>query len=366
MRSGRKLGCFTNRLRLPFFSPCSQITALTASHRCKSYVLKFLRGQLPEDLKDVNGALGCLYGTLPDVDEFGQFVISPDVVNSFHQFGYVKMPIPVLDHQQIDKLADEVNELANNVEHHPKTERLYATSLADLTGGPLFFCQGQWRAAWGMHDLIYLPTITVAASQILNNSLVRLWYDEVFMKAARTGPCVPWQQNYARWQHTKPVNHVTVMIALDTMNKDRGAPCLVPGSHRWREGGLLPPVSYDPTKDEAHQLNTIWEIINEEEGEMLMDTPPVTVDLRRGEALLIHPLTLFATHGNRSLDAVRCCFIHYMGEKTYAVQNGPLLPHTTKFQADAMIQGPFYPVVFDPAMTEELTMLPTAPSEEEA
>ncbi|RNC31617.1 phytanoyl-CoA dioxygenase, partial [Trypanosoma cruzi] len=191
-------------------------THLSLPYRLKSYVLKFLRGQLPEDLKDLNGALGCLYGTLPDVDEFGQFVIAPEIVERFHQLGYIKLPRPVLDAQQVDKLADEVNELANNVEHHPKTEKLYATSLANLTEGPLFYCQGQWRAAWGMHDLIYLPTITVAASQILGNSIVRLWYDEVFMKEARKGPCVPWQQNYARWQHTTPVNHVTVMIALDT------------------------------------------------------------------------------------------------------------------------------------------------------
>ncbi|KAH9601498.1 Phytanoyl-CoA dioxygenase [Trypanosoma melophagium] len=362
MYSSRLVDSCLRRLSSPSIARRSGTSPLFFSCRWKSYVLKFLRGQLPEDLKDLNGALGCLYGTLPDVDEFGQFVIAPEVVERFHQLGYVKLPHPVLDAQQIDKLADEVNELANNVEHHPKTEKLYATSLADLTGGPLFYCQGQWRAAWGMHDLIYLPTITVAASQVLGNSLVRLWYDEVFMKEARRGPSVPWQQNYARWQHTKPVNHVTVMIALDAMNKDRGAPCLVPGSHRWRNGDLLPAVPYDPSKDEAQQLNTIWEIINEEESEVLMDTPPVTVDMKRGEALLIHPLALFATHGNRSLDAVRCCFIHYMGEKTYATQNGPLLPHTTKFQAGALIQGPFYPVVFDPAMAEELSMLPASPA----
>lgn len=321
-------------------------------------MLKFLRGQLPRDLKDVNGALGCLYGTLPDVDEYGQFVVPPEVIQQYHQLGYVKLPRPVLDPQQVDILVDEVNQLANNVEHHPKSENLYSTSLADLTGGPLFFCQGQWRAAWGMHDLVYLPTISVAACQALGNSLVRLWYDEVYMKEARTGPCVPWQQSYARWRHTAPVNHVTVMVALDSLNKDRGAPCLVPGSHRWRDGQeLLSPVPYDPTQEEARQLNTIWDITNEEEQEVLMDTPPVTVDLRRGEAMLIHPLTLFATHGNRSLNPARCCFVHYMGGNVMAVNEGPLLPHTTRFPAGGAIHGPFFPVVFDPAMAEDLPLL---------
>lgn len=339
-------------------TPTARASPLLCPLRGKSYVLKFLRGHLPHDLKDVNGALGCLYGTLPDVDEYGQFVVPPSVIQQYHQLGYVKLPRLVLNPQQVDILADEVNQLANNVEHHPKSENLYATSLADLTGGPLFYCQGQWRASWGMHDLVYLPSITVAACQALGNSLVRLWYDEVYMKEARTGPCVPWQQNYARWRHTAPVNHVTVMIALDSFNKDRGAPCLVPGSHRWRGGQeLLPPVAYDPSQDEARQLNSIWDITNEEEQEVLMDTPPVTVDLRRGEALLIHPLTLFATHGNRSLNPVRCCFVHFMGDNTVAVNEGPLLPHTTRFPAAAKVQGPFFPVVFDPAMAEDLPLL---------
>ncbi|KAG5507867.1 hypothetical protein JIQ42_07158 [Leishmania sp. Namibia] len=330
---------------------------LTAPRRYKSYVLKYLRGQLPHDLKDCAGALGCLYGTLPDVDEYRQFVVPLQVLQQYHQLGYAKLPRPVLDPPQVDILADEVNQLANNVEHHPKSEHLYATSLADLTGGPLFYCQGQWRCTWGMHDLVYLPTLTVAASQALGNRLVRLWYDEVFMKEARTGPCVPWQQNYVRWQHIAPVNHISIMVALDTLNRDRGAPCLIPGSHRWREGQLLPPVPYDPSQSEAQQLNTIWDITTDDEQEMLADTPPVTVDLRRGEALLIHPKTLFATHGNRSLDAARCCCVHYMGEETYAVQDGPLLPHTTRFRAGARVSGPFFPVVFDPAMTEDLLML---------
>lgn len=332
---------------------------LSAAAR-KSYVCKFLRGMLPPDLKDVNGALGCLYGALPDVDEYAQFVCPQHLIQEYHQLGFVKLPAPILDAQQVDKLADEVNELANNKEHHPKTEYLYATSLADLTGGPLFACQGSWRASWGLHDLIYLPHITVAASQVLGNSLVRLWYDEVFRKVARQGPCIPWQQHFSRWQHTKPVNHTTVMVALDTLNKDRAAPCLVPGSHRWREGELMPPVAYDPSQPESQQLNTIWDVVNEDEREMLMDTPPVTVEMRRGEALLIHPLTLYATHGNRSLDDARYALVHYMGSKTMTVRPGMLLPHTTKFQADAEIQGPYFPVVFDPAMTEDMGLLPDA------
>eukprot|EP00796_Vickermania_ingenoplastis_P010675 gene10675-7419_t len=307
-----------------------------------SHVLLFFRliGQLPRDLKDVSGALGCLYGMLPDADEYGQFVLPQEAVASYHQLGYVKLPRLVLEPKQIDMLADEVNQLANNVEHHPKSENLYATSLADLTGGPIFCCQGQWRASWGMHDLIYLPSLTVAASQVLQNSLVRLWYDEVYMKEPRVGPCIPWQQNFARWQHTKPLNHVSIFIALDTLNKDRGAPCLIPGSHRWRDGNLLPPVPYDPGKDESQQLNSIWDIVDEEEREVLLDSPPETIDLRRGKLFLfiLSPFTPPIP----------------TGPLTFTVGEGPLLPNTTRFHADAMIQGPYFPTVFDPGMTENI------------
>lgn len=333
---------------------------LTASvqRRCKSYVLKYLRGQLPQDLKDLSGSIGCLYGPLPDVDEYGQFVLSPEVMAGYRQMGFVKLPRTVLDPNQVDILADEADELANNVEHHPKSENLYSTSLANLTSGPLFYCQGQWRAAWGMHDLVYHPSLAVAACQAMGNSLVRLWYDEVYIKAPRNGPCIPWQQNYARWQHTTPVSHVTLLIALDTLNRDRSAPCLIPGSHRWRgSDNLMPAVPYDPSQSEAQQLNTIWAVSTEEEHEVLMDTPPVTVDMRRGEALLIHPLTVFATHGNRSLNAARTCVVHYISDKTCAAHDGPLLPRSTSFKAGATVQGPYFPVVLDPSLTEDVTLL---------
>lgn len=50
-------------------------SSLSHPARAKSYVLKFIRGHIPADLKDLAGTLGCLYGNLPDVDEYAQFVL---------------------------------------------------------------------------------------------------------------------------------------------------------------------------------------------------------------------------------------------------------------------------------------------------
>ena len=325
------------------------------SQRRKSYVLKFVRGHLPNDLKDISGAIGCLYGELPDADEYGAFRMPPKALDLYSQVGYTLMPRPVLSPEQVDLLVDEVGQLADDIEHHPKSDLLYATSNSDINANisPLFFCQGQWRCAWGMHDLVLMPHLCVPSSQLLGNSRLRLWYDEVVLKKARVGPCLPWQQNYARWQHTRPVNHVTVMIALDTLTQDRGAPCLIPGSHRWRDGELLPFPPYNATLDESSHLNSIWDIVNEEERECLMDTPPVTVELQRGQCMFIHPQTVYATHGNRSMDAARCLFIHYMGHPTFTVQPGALLPRSTRFPPGVEIQGPYYPVCFDPSIVED-------------
>ncbi|EPY20558.1 Phytanoyl-CoA dioxygenase [Strigomonas culicis] len=342
--------------------PLAAASAMQTACRRKSYVLKYLRGRLPEDLKDVSGALGCLYGALPDVDEYSAFVLPLHVIEEYHQMGFVKLPRPVLDARQVDVLTDEAEQLANNVEHHPKLEYLYATTLANFTDGPLFNCQGQWRASWGMHDLVYLPYLTVAASQALGNAAVHLWYDEVLIKAARVGPCIPWRQNYALWSNstTPSDKHVSLFVALDHLNKDRGAPCLVPGSHRWRTDAetLLHINNAEGDTDEARQLNTIWSILREEETEVLMDSPPMTLDLQRGEAVLIHPLTLYATHGNRSLGPARSCAIHFVGDGAQCVRNGPLLPNTTQlFQAGQAVGGPFFPTVFDPAVVEGLPLL---------
>jgi hypothetical protein len=330
--------------------------------RAKSYVLKFVRGHLPNDLKDVQGAIGCLYGELPDADEYGAYRMPQNYIETYRQLGYAVMPHPVLSPEQVDLLADEAQQLADDREHHPKMDLLYATSLNSLKDTPLFYCQGQWRACWAMHDLIMMPHLAVPSSQLLGNVPVRLWYDEVIAKKGRVGPCLPWQQNYQRWQHTNPINHVTVMIALDTLTKDRGAPCVVPGSHVWRDGELFPPVAYDEAKDESQVMSSLWEITNEEEQECLMDTPPQTINLQRGQAMFLHPRLLYATHGNRSLDWSRCLFVHYMGDGTMTTHAGPLLPKTTRFPPGALIQGPYYPVAFDPSMMDDA--LPAPPTAE--
>ena len=90
--------------------------------RHKSYVLKFVRGHLPSDLKDLQGAVGCLYGSLPDADEYGQFKMPKSHLDTYNQLGYVVMPHAVLSPEMVDCLADEANQLADDKEQHPKTE----------------------------------------------------------------------------------------------------------------------------------------------------------------------------------------------------------------------------------------------------
>lgn len=330
----------------------------TAARRQKSYVLKFVRGHLPHDLKDVQGTVGCLYGELPDADEYGAFRMPENYMNLYKQLGYAVMPHPVLAPDQLDVLVDESGQLADDVEHHPKSDLLYATSLNLLQEQKVFYCQGAWRTCWGMHDVVFMPHLAVPASQLLGNVPVRLWYDEVIMKKPVVGPCLPWQQNYQRWQHTTPVNHITVLLALDNLTAETGAPCVTPGSHVWRQGELFPPVAHDDSRDESQTMGTIWDITNEAERECLLDTPPQTVELRRGQAMFIHPQLLYATHANRSRDHCRYLYIHYMGASTFTTQAGPLLPRTTRFPPNALIQGPYFPVAFDPAIVDDEGAVP--------
>ena len=114
---------------------------------------------------------------------------------------------------------------------------------------------------------------------------------------------------------------------------------------------------YDPHKDEAAHMNSIWDIVNEEERETLMDIPPETIELQRGQALFLHPLAVYATHGNRSFDHSRCLMIHFMGPTT-TTRPGSVLPHTTRFPEGAKIEGPYFPVVFDPSVVDEPVALP--------
>ena len=66
-----------------------------------------------------------------------------------------------------------------------------------LCGQVLFHCLGHWRMFPSFHDLAFLDSVTLPASQLLQGRPVRFWHDQAFVKPAGDGAVVQWHQDYS-------------------------------------------------------------------------------------------------------------------------------------------------------------------------
>ena len=62
---------------------------------------------------------------------------------------------------------------------------------------------GHWRVSSLLHDLVFLPAITAASSQLMGEVPIRFWHDQLFCKPPATGGNVAWHQDYSYWTRSK-------------------------------------------------------------------------------------------------------------------------------------------------------------------
>eukprot|EP00759_Apiculatamorpha_spiralis_P020478 PhF_6_TR25815/c0_g1_i1/m.36441 len=309
------------------------------------------RGQTHKDLKDTNGVVGNLFGSLPDVNQYLRFALTRDHVSKFEEQGWCVSPKPILSKPQLDMILNEVNQLVSydDDEAPPNKNLLYScTEVNPIGKQQIFYSTGHWRVSRSLHDLIYLPSITIGACQLLKNRPVQFLHDELFCKPPRKGSCVVWHQNAVQWKSiTKPLQHLTVHIALDKHTEENGGLKVISGSHKWRTDGELFPMASSQDEDPKVHMEAIQAVLTEKEKENFRSSITLpTVPL--GHALFIHPLLLHGSNPNASESWRRSAVLHYCAAGTMSAITGPLFQGTHMMRAGEILKGEFYPIVFTP------------------
>ena len=163
--------------------------------------------------------------------ELRKHCLSQSQVDFYRKNGYLP-GVRLLNDAQVATLCEELAPLADP--SYPGNQLFYefhSNEAADKTT-VLFHALGAWRITPAMHDVLWNPAFTVAASQLLDGA-VRFWHDQLFCKPPRHGGVVAWHQDYSYWTRTKPVAHLTCWIALDDVSCANGCLHYIPGSHRW-------------------------------------------------------------------------------------------------------------------------------------
>lgn len=289
-----------------------------------------------KDLSKVHHLIGDLFKQPASPEEWLQYALTDGQVDQFSGDGFIS-GIKMLEEDQIEKLRDELAVIADP--KHEGHELFYEFHSNESTDPStiLFHALGAWRITNGLHDVLWNPRFLVAASQLLGNAPVRFWHDQVFWKPPKQGGVVAWHQDYSYWTRTVPIAHLTCWCGLDDSTKENGCLQYIPGSHKW---GLLPkPVI-------AGEMEGIKDFLSEEQKKAF--DHPAFAEVKAGEAIFHHSLTLHGSGANRSEKPRRAFVINAIADGVISDSNDVLLDGVPVIPKGEKIEGQFFPLLYEP------------------
>ena len=237
-------------------------------------------------------------------------------VNQFKLNGFLVVE-DVLSADEVEALAAHTDLIAaGKVPHIPETsiqlEQVYRDGgqpVADqvLAARKLFnlavYDQEMWHHASN-------PKIVDIITDLLGTDDIKLYGDQLFMKAPATGTEQPWHQDSASWRDIFPMDLVTAWTAIDQAMVENGCLNFVPGTHSW---GMM----------RREQL--AWFLGDLGTGQW----PIVPAPLRSGSISFHHSLVLHQSNKNLSSKRRRGYAVHYMratSHKDESVTDAPKMP----------------------------------------
>jgi ectoine hydroxylase-related dioxygenase (phytanoyl-CoA dioxygenase family) len=289
-----------------------------------------------KDLSGIHSLISDLFTTPATESEWRQYALTKEQIDFFNSEGYIG-GIKLLDDWQIERLRKELDEVAEP--NHPSSHLFYEFHSNESANPDtiLFHALGAWRITNGFHDVLWNPRFLVAASQLLGDVPVRFWHDQLFCKPPKQGGVVAWHQDYSYWTRTKPVAHLTCWCGLDDSTIENGCLQYVPGSHRW---GLLEKPAL------AGDLMGITDFLTPEQKR---EFNPVPVEVKAGEGIFHHPLTLHGSGENKSNRPRRAFVINVFADGVRSDTDDTLLNGVPAVPKGKKMEGQFFPLLFDPS-----------------
>lgn len=290
---------------------------------------------LVRDLSHYHGLISDFFKWPERPSEWEQFRLSEAQIDFFHRHGYLSN-IKLLEDWQVQNLKKDLAEIADPA--HPAHDLFYefhSNESAD-PNTTLFHALGAWRITVSFHDLIWNPAFAMAASQLLGNSAIRFWHDQLFCKPAHHGGVVAWHQDYSYWTRTGPLQHLTCWVGLDDSTEENGCLYYVPGSHRW---GLL------DKPDLAGNMDGLMQYLDEDQRSQFK---PIPIELKEGYATFHHPLMVHGSFENRSPRARRAFVLNVFRDGTSSNSDEPLLAGVPSVKKGEPVKGQFFPLILNP------------------
>jgi ectoine hydroxylase-related dioxygenase (phytanoyl-CoA dioxygenase family) len=296
--------------------------------------VKEIRTYMTEDLSKHHSFVGDLFEKPSRPEEWARYRLTDEQVEFYHEHGYLA-GVRMLSDEQVEALRAEVSALVDP--NHPGNHLFYEFNSNESADPQkiLFHALGAWRITPGLHDILWHPSFTVAASQLLGGA-VRFWHDQIFYKPAHHGGVVIWHQDYSYWTRTQPMAHLSCWIGLDDSTRENGCVHYVPGSHRW---DLLPRADF------ANDMDAILGALTPEQKR---DFKPVAIELKKGECSFHHPLMVHGSYENQTDRSRRAVVLNVFQDGVVSASDTAPLEGVPPVPVGQKMSGQFFPLLFDP------------------
>lgn len=175
----------------------------------------------------------------------------------------------------------------------------YASSTNTMPGVSPTFKEAHWY--WLENDVVrdfvlYGPTARIA-QQAMRSSKVNFFYDQIFIKGAKTSDPTPWHHDMTFFPLAGS-QISSIWTSVDAVDVDGSALEFIAGSHKW--GKRWKPVAIGGTVVSEEKLEALPDIdADRSEYDIL------SWSLEPGDALLFHAHTVHGARGNSSATKMR-------------------------------------------------------------
>jgi len=270
--------------------------------------------------------------SIPADGNLQRFRLAKDQVESYRKHGFV-VGKESLSEEFMELLCADLGFLVSS--ENANNSLWHECHLNECDDGTdvLFHALGAWRISEGFHDLLWQPAVTIPATQLLDAD-IRFWHDQLFYKPPKHGGGVAWHQDYSYWTRTSPMAHLTCWVALEDATIANGCLHYVAGSHRWQ---LLPIIGL------AGDMQAIKDALTEEQHEALCKPHPI--ELRRGQMVFHHPLTVHGSFQNTTDKSRPGAVINMLADGVSSNSSEPLLAGIPVIPVGEPMVGQFFPLL---------------------
>lgn len=233
----------------------------------------------------------------------------------------------VLDRNEVEIISSQADLIASGTAKHiPKTsiqlEKVFRNEERAITNQILSVRKLYNLAVYDsiMWNHVSNEKIVDIVADLLETSDIKMYGDQLFMKAPDTGTEQPWHQDSGSWRDIFPMDLITAWTAIDSATPENGCLNFIPGTHRW---GMMRRNQVEPFLDNLG--SDPW--------------PIIPVPICSGSISFHHSLVLHQSNANRSGKRRRGYAVHYMRANSWkdnSITDAPKMPQFKQVRGQSL------------------------------